>query len=275
MKLSIITITYNNLEGLRRTVRSVLAQNYRNWELIVVDGGSTDGTKDWLQETADSLNSKEETIFRFVSEPDKGIYNAQNKGIAMAKGEYCYFLNAGDELCGDYVLEKMLLGTNTDIVYGNEIEVYNKDGKVVRKSRVRGVENPTMLDLYQSCMKHQATIIRRSLFDRYGVYDESLKMCADWEWFWRVIGFHNDVTLAYKNIDVALFEAGGFSYTHPEIDREETEIVRDRYMPSHRMQADYDFFCRYERLRDAEQVPILRFGLKTIMWCIKHIRRRK
>ena len=202
MTLSIITITYNNLGGLKRSVESVLRQNYRNWELIVVDGGSTDGTKQWLRETAD-------TRLRYVSEPDNGIYDAQNKGIGMARGEYCFFLNAGDVFCDNYVLEKMLLGEKSDIVYGNEIEVFYEEGKILKKSRVWGVENPTMVDIYLSCMKHQATFIKRSLFDRFGVYDESLKICADWEWFFRVIGFNDDVSLHYKNVDVALFEAGG------------------------------------------------------------------
>ena len=275
MLLSIITITYNNYSGLIRTVKSVLEQNYRNWELIVVDGGSTDGTKQWLQETTKKINKKEMAMnIRYVSEPDKGIYNAQNKGIQMAEGEYCFFLNAGDEFCDNYVLEKMLLGENSDIVYGNEIEVFYKEGKILKKSRVWGVENPTMVDIYLSCMKHQATFIKRSLFDRFGAYDESLKICADWEWFFRVIGFNDDVSLHYKNVDVALFEAGGYSYTHPDICKKEKEIIINKYIQSSRLKADLDFLAHYKRLREAEINPVLRFLLRSTMWCVKFFMRK-
>lgn len=295
MKLSIITITYNNLAGLKGSVESVLKQNYRNWELIVVDGGSSDGTKEWLQATASLINkigneshvSQQESLtsnnhtdigideqFRYVSEPDKGIYNAQNKGIQMAEGEYCFFLNAGDEFCDNYVLEKMLLGEKSDIVYGNEIEVFYEEGKILKKSRVWGVENPTMVDIYLSCMKHQATFIKRSLFDRFGAYDESLKICADWEWFFRVIGFNDDVSLHYKNVDVALFEAGGYSYTHPDICKKEKEIIINKYIQSSRLKADLDFLAHYKRLREAEINPVLRFLLRFTMWCVKFFMRK-
>jgi glycosyltransferase involved in cell wall biosynthesis len=90
-KLSIITINYNNLEGLQRTVESVVNQTWQEFEYIVIDGGSTDGSADFIE-------SQSETIDYWVSEPDKGIYNAMNKGIAKASGEYLLFLNSGDHL---------------------------------------------------------------------------------------------------------------------------------------------------------------------------------
>ena len=270
MILSIITITYNNIAGLKRTVESVTRQQFHDWELIVVDGASNDGTLEWL---AEFKRNNQAVNFHYVSEPDNGVYEAQNKGIRMTTGDYCFFLNAGDVFCDEHVLTQMFQDKPTaDIVYGNEI-VVDADGR--RVGYCKGVENPTFLDLYQSCMKHQATFIHKSLFDKYGMYDDSLRIVADWEWFLRIIAFHDDVTLQYKNIDVTFFEAGGFSYTHPEICKAENAIVRKRYMSSKRMQADYDFFCRYERLRDAERYTILHFLLKAIMWCIKYIRRKR
>lgn len=91
MKLSIITINYNNREGLRKTIESVVAQTTREFEYIVIDGGSTDGSVDVIKEFSDYIDY-------WVSEPDKGIYNAMNKGVKVAHGDYCQFLNSGDWL---------------------------------------------------------------------------------------------------------------------------------------------------------------------------------
>ena len=132
MKLSIITITYNNAEGLRKTLASVASQTYADIEHVIVDGGSTDGSVEIIREYADSeairlkgykANKVSETspndlissspnslptqVVRWISEKDNGIYDAQNKGITMAKGGYCYFLNAGDTFCADDVLERI------------------------------------------------------------------------------------------------------------------------------------------------------------------------
>lgn len=289
MKLTIITITYNNLVGLKRTVESVLKQNYRNWELIVVDGGSADGTKEWLQETATDVNkpicvtasvtsgvaqqSNQENIsddlrFRYVSEPDKGIYDAQNKGIGMAKGEYCYFLNAGDVFANENVLAMMFSNnSSSDILYGNEIVV---DGKGKKVGYCKGIAEPTFLDLYVSCMKHQATFIKRALFERFGVYDISYKIDADWEWFLRVIGMHEDVTLEYRDVDISLFEAGGLSFRmHKEVE-DETRRIYDTYVLK-RMQADYNLFMCYRGLRKAHTNKILRWMLLIIMKLSKFV----
>ena len=263
MTLSIITITYNNLGGLKRSVESVLRQNYRNWELIVVDGGSTDGTKQWLRETAD-------TRLRYVSEPDNGIYDAQNKGIGMARGEYCFFLNAGDVFCDNYVLETMLLGEQSDIVYGNEI-VVDAQGHQVEKCQ--GVDKPTFLDIYMSCMKHQATFIKRTLFERFGEYDISLRIVADWEWFFRVLVYNDDITLHYRNVDVSMFENNGASYNSPELCNKERQQVLDRYM-SKRQQEDYVFCAKYSKTRYAERILLGSFLLKVVNWLGKRIRKR-
>ena len=302
MKLSIITITYNNADGLRKTIESVAAQTYRDFEHIIVDGGSTDGSVEIIEAYASDMarmasgsvlmgtngdfvavDSQDSTLangvqphevtqpaastqpsIKWISEKDNGIYDAQNKGITMAKGDYCYFLNAGDTFCNMHVLQYMLDDAYGDIVYGNELEAeYTSQGQQI-KGRVRGVENPMFLNLYQSCMKHQASFIRRELFDRYGTYDDTMRMDADWDWFLRVIGF-NDVTLEYRNVDIAYFEANGYSYTHPEVERQETEIILNRYMPSQLMQQDYELFSRYTYLKHADKQPLLRFCMRVVM----------
>lgn len=273
MTCSIITITYNNLDGLRRTAESVSAQTYRDMEWIVVDGGSTDGTKEWLdnmqqdspaplkegdketgnaqctmcnaQCTGDNFQISKFSNLQFLSEPDNGVYDAQNKGIRLAKGEFCFFLNAGDRFCRADVLERMMaMPLDADIVYGNEV-VVDAEGK--RVGYCKGVENPGFVDLYNSCMKHQATFVRRALFDRYGTYDSSMRICADFDWFFRVIAFHDEVRLLYKDVNVAYFENTGLSYHSPELCRRERQEILDRYM-SKRLQQDYAVYGRYPRI---------------------------
>ena len=278
MKLSIITITYNNTEGLRKTLASVASQTFRDFEHIIVDGGSTDESVEVIREYADNEairlkgyeairqeNSNADNLassphhlitsspITWISEKDRGIYDAQNKGIRLAHGEYCYFLNAGDTFCNEHVLELIFkpltfnlspLTSTPDILYGNEIIV---DGNGQRVGIARGVENPNFVDLYNSCMKHQASFIRRSLFDKYGMYDADMRICSDFDWFFRVIAFHDDVTLQYKDVDIAYFENTGLSYHAPELCAKERQQILDRYM-SKRMQRDYAVLGKYPRL---------------------------
>lgn len=270
MKLSIITINYNNAEGLLRTIQSVRSQTFCDFEHIIVDGGSTDGSVEIIREYADNEairqeNSKVDNLalsphhlitsspITWISEKDKGIYDAQNKGIRLANGEYCYFLNAGDTFCKNDVLERMFSPNNLissspnrlpDILYGNEIIV---DGNGQCVGIARGVENPSFVDLYNSCMKHQASFIRRRLFEQYGMYDADMRICSDFDWFFRVIAFHDDVTLLYKDVDIAYFENTGLSYHNPEFCAKERQQILDRYM-SKRMQRDYLLLGKYPRL---------------------------
>ena len=284
MKLSIITITYNNAEGLRKTLASVASQTFRDLEHIIVDGGSTDDSVDIIRQYADneairSENSKADNLassphhlitslpIAWISEKDRGVYDAQNKGIRLAHGEYCYFLNAGDTFCADDVLERMfspnsLIASSPnrlpDILYGNEIIV---DGNGQRIGIARGVVNPTFVDLYNSCMKHQASFIRRSLFDKYGMYDADMRICSDFDWFFRVIAFHDEVTLQYKDVDIAYFENTGLSYHAPELCAKERQQILDRYM-SKRMQKDYAMLGKYPRLSRVGDNKIVRLVLR-------------
>ena len=305
MKLSIITITYNNAEGLQRTIDAVQSQTYRDFEHIIVDGGSTDGSVEIIEAYASDMarmasgsilmgsdgdfvavDSQDSTLangaqphevtqpaastqpsIKWISEKDKGVYDAQNKGIAMAEGEYCYFLNAGDTFCADDVLERMfspnsLIASSPnrlpDILYGNEVIV---DGAGQRVGVARGVKNPSFVDLYNSCMKHQASFIRRDLFDRFGMYDAGMRICSDFDWFFRVIAFHDEVTLLYNDIDIAYFENTGISYHNPELCKKERQQVLDRYM-SKRMQKDYELLGTYPRLRRVGGQKLVKLLLK-------------
>ena len=299
MKLSIITINYNNAEGLRKTLASVASQTFRDFEHIIVDGGSTDGSVEIIRQYADNEairsegykairpeNSKADNLassphhlitsspITWISEKDRGVYDAQNKGIRLAHGEYCYFLNAGDTFCADDVLERMfspnsLIASSPnrllDILYGNEIIV---DGNGQRIGIARGVENPSFVDLYNSCMKHQASFIRRSLFDKYGMYDADMRICSDFGWFFRVIAFHEDVRLLYKDVDIAYFENTGLSYHSPELCAKERQQILDRYMTK-RMQRDYLLLGKYPRLSRVGENKIVKLLLRIANRLVK------
>lgn len=202
MILSIITINLNNAVGLRRTIESVIAQTSGDFEYIVIDGGSSDGSLDVINEFA-------EHISYWISEPDNGIYQAMNKGIIASNAEYCQFLNSGDILISPTTTEKMLssLPRGAQIYYGNIIQKL-KTGKIRIRAFAR--QEPTLLDFYFETLNHSPTYIYRSLFDKYGLYDENLKIVSDWKWFLQVIGVAGIVPI-YTNIDVALFDMYGVS----------------------------------------------------------------
>ena len=146
-KISIITISYNNLEGLKRTVPSVLSQTYNDYEYIVVDGGSNDGSKEYLE-------SKSALITRWISEPDKGIYNAMNKGIAMATGEYCIFMNSGDHFLSAMVLEKAAPELDgTDYCVGRTIVMDEQYASLRMPPK-----SPTLRFLSDNALQHQSTM---------------------------------------------------------------------------------------------------------------------
>ena len=261
MKLSIVTINYNNAEGLRMTMESVLKQTYRNIEYIVVDGASTDGSIDVIREMSASLNdemSRDKSLndgisLTWTSEPDNGIYNAMNKGIKRASGEYIQILNSGDLLADDNVIERMmdsLLEHNyPELLYGNAIDVY--DGKRI-SSHGHGIEY-SLRQLYNGTYPHDSTFFKRELFsdDRYGLYDENLKIVSDWKWFLQSIGL-GSVKPVYVNIDVTLFDVTGISSTNIELDQKERQQVLKEVLPP-AIYADYEQYVlpmsQYKRLK--------------------------
>jgi glycosyltransferase involved in cell wall biosynthesis len=164
-KISIITINYNNLAGLEKTVASVVEQTYSNFEYVIIDGGSTDGGCQFLY-------THKEKFSYLVSEPDTGIYNAMNKGIKTSKGEYLLFLNSGDVLNGvtalsDFVNNPLFSG---DIIYG---DYQFEKGKKVYPDIL------TPLFFIKSSLPHQSTFFKKTIFDTMGMYDESYKISAD------------------------------------------------------------------------------------------------
>lgn len=214
LKLSIITINYNDAVGLQKTFNSTISQSCADFEHVIVDGASPDNSVEVIKKYAAEASAKGIKV-TWISEKDKGIYNAMNKGIRMARGEYIEILNAGDILASVEVVEKMYAALEEkdypELLYGNMIKV-SADSKVVGKSK----ETPySFLNYFISTLNHDCAYIKRSLFgeDRYGLYDEELKIVSDWKWYTEAIGL-GTVFPVYVDIDVTIFDATGISETN-------------------------------------------------------------
>lgn len=236
MILSIITINRNNAAGLEKTMQSVLSQTRKDFEYVVVDGASTDASVAVIERFAPAFGER----LKWVSEPDKGIYNAMNKGIGMATGEYVQFLNSGDSLVSSDVWEKVsriLLETGRPpILYGNRIRFFS-DGHTIHDVYVPDARL-TFYKFYTASLSHQATLIQRSLFDQYGLYDESLRVVSDWKWFMKVIALEG-VKAAHADIDVVFFDANGISQTDWPLHLQERRSVLNAMIPASIL-ADYE-----------------------------------
>lgn len=235
-KVSIITISYNNEKGLLRTIESVVSQTYIDYEYIIIDGGSSDNSKQIIESFSDKITY-------WVSEPDRGVYNAMNKGIAVAKGEYLHFLNSGDSYATSDVLERTFTKEYTEPLLRG-IQICDYGTHQIRWENL-GNREVTLYDMYVNTLLHQATFIRRGMFDKYGNYDESLKIVSDWKFFFQTI-LGGEKT-AFLNFDIVLFEMEGISTnkSHGERHLEERRRVIKELMPR-------NILSDYERLRSLE-----------------------
>lgn len=227
MKVSVITINYNNRDGLKRTLESVRLQSNHDFEYIVIDGGSTDGSRELIEEYEDIITIS-------VSEPDGGIYNAMNKGVAKATGDYCLFLNSGDILHDDKVFSRIAGEKgDADIIFGQVINV-QPDGQ--RRLYVPSDEM-TLLLIIQTGIHHAGSFISTELMRKHP-YDESLRICSDRKFFIESLVIDN---CSYRNLDfpVCDFELGGISFTNPEESKKECRKIMDELFPP-RLVADYD-----------------------------------
>lgn len=215
MKISVVTINYNNKEGLQRTIKSVVEQSYPNIEYIVIDGGSSDGS-------ADVIKQNEDSIYYWVSESDSGIYNAMNKGVAKATGEYCLFLNSGDSLHNPNALSEFASRlSGEDLLMGRVM--CTPSGRIAYDDITYPL---TMLDFYMGGpVPHPACLIKRALFDKH-LYDENLRIVSDWKFFLQVIVLDR---CSYKIVDtvVADFEEEGVSSNLQKCNVEREKVLRE------------------------------------------------
>lgn len=268
MKLSIITINYNNAEGLRKTLVSVAAQTYRNIEHIIVDAASTDGSVDVISDYESANRSSVHPLaIVWSSKKDKGIYNGMNIGIQRATGDYIQILNSGDILAADDVTERMMAALYTvhhtpytengipAIFYGNMLKSY--DGKTIINRDTCGGDMYTpesFLYFYKGTLNHDCAYIRRDLFEKYGLYNEQMKICSDWEWYVRAIVLGGEKPV-YTNIDVTIFDMNGVSESYGKnadiIKRERREYLESILPPA--VLRDYDMYAfpiiQYQRLK--------------------------
>lgn len=197
-KISIITINYNNVDGLKRTVESVINQTWREFEYIIIDGGSADGSAQYIQEN-------QEHFHYWVSEPDKGIYNAMNKGIKVANGEYLLFLNSGDWFFNNQSLAEVkhtLVEIDVISFAIRQISRLSEDFKLPPHS-------PKIDFFITNALAHQATFIKASLFHKLGLYDEELLIVSDWKFF--VQAFLCNCSYKAYNTILANFDKNGIS----------------------------------------------------------------
>lgn len=298
MKLSIVTINYNNAEGLRKTLASVASQSYRDIEHVIVDAASTDSSVDIIREYSD----KADYPVLWISEKDKGVYAGMNKGIEIALGrcvvnalnrsersedknkalpDYIQILNSGDILAAYDVTERMIKALSTlniplstenavGILYGNMIRDFG-NGKLSkdvclgdraknRELKAQEVEW-TMDDFIKGTVNHDPTYIHQSLYDKYGLYDESLKICSDWKWFVNAVVFGGE-KLYYVPIDVTIFDTTGISETNLEFREKERHAELEKMLPEAILK-DYDQYhfpiVQYKRLKKYHLWPIVYF----------------
>ena len=173
-KISVITIVYNDVKHLEETILSVTEQTFDNIEYIIIDGGSTDGTLDVIKNHADKLSY-------WISEKDNGIYDAMNKGLRIASGDFVWFLNSGDQIHEKNTVEELVrqIDEETDVIYGETVLI-NDEGEILGMRRKQAPENLTWKSFFTGMMVcHQSVLVRRNVAPEY---NEKYRFSADFEW---------------------------------------------------------------------------------------------
>ncbi len=204
-KLSVITINYNNAKGLEKTIDSVCSQTAKNIEYIIIDGGSAD-------ESVNVIRQNIHNVKYWISEKDRGIYHAQNKGIAQATGEYLLFLNSGDTFSKNTIVEEALnYSFDKDIIYGSVYLDFGEGKRTLQEYPEKVTFNYFVNKGY---LPHSSAFIKKELFNKIGLYNENFSIISDWEFFVKAIFLYQ---ATYKRIPVAvsIFSIGGIS-TKPE-----------------------------------------------------------
>ena len=220
-KLTVITVVYNNARDIERTLLSVSNQTYSNIEYIVIDGASTDGT-------LDIINNYKDRLSKIISEPDKGIYDAMNKGLALATGDYVLFMNSGDELYSPQtVVEVFAAATDADIYYG-ETEMINDKGESLGQRRHKAPERFNWRSFkYGMNVSHQAIYIKRSIVEPY---DPQYQLSADIDWIIRAAKKAKSIVNVHQY--VAKFLVGGTSKAKHRQSLQERFKIMQRYYGS-------------------------------------------
>lgn len=270
--LSIITINYNNASGLLKTMESIINQDSTDFEYIVVDGNSTDNSVNIIRNFEENSNIP----LKWISEKDDGIYNAMNKGVKMANGKFLQFLNSGDMLASETVISSMLknIVVNSQILYGNMLKDYPEG--LYRDKGLAG-KTISMMDFYLGTLNHSPAFIRKELFDRFGLYDETLKIVSDWKWFLQVIGIHG-IKPEYVDIDVTIFDMNGISNTQSDLEKNERRKVLESALPASVL-SDYDSYAfpveQYNRIRKYKFIHGFFWFIERMLFKIDKSKRKR
>lgn len=219
-KISIITINFNDAKGLLKTMLSVNEQTYSDIEHVIIDGLSSDNSLEIIEQNKMPFT-------RWVSEKDKGIYDAQNKGIEQTKGEYLIFLNAGDYLADKTVLQQIAPRLDgIDLLYG-DMQTCDADGKI---EHLKMHPRITKKVLYTDTIWHPVSFFRKALFENFGNYDLGLKIVSDYDLYCRYILKHN-ISTRYIPVEVAVFDTTGVSSSPEKREhlKAERRLVQNRY----------------------------------------------
>ncbi len=199
--VSIITVCYNAKDVIESTINSVRSQNYDKIEYIVIDGDSTDGTKDIIEQNRDAID-------KYISEPDKGLYYAMNKGLDLAEGMYVWFINAGDRIPHHDTLLKIMESSylKQDIYYGRT-KIINKKGEVIGKRRLKEPDVLTKDSFLMGMLVcHQAAIVKRSIIRNYNT---RYKITADYDWLLYAIEKADKSLIRHSKRTYCYFLEGG------------------------------------------------------------------
>ena len=193
-KISIITINYNDEKGLQKTFNSVVNQSNKDFEYLVIDGGSSDGGKEFVEQNSDQLAY-------WISEKDSGVYNAMNKGIKAEKGEYLLFLNSGDFLVDDIIIDKVLQSIDGNLIYslnGIKTQLWTPP------------QTLSFTYFLSDSLPHPSSFIKRELFEAHFYYPEEFKIVSDWEFYIYCICKMNVI---YRHLDFIIsdFDNSGIS----------------------------------------------------------------
>lgn len=263
MKYSIITVNFNNKEGLRKTIESVIRQSFRDFEFIIIDGGSTDGSVDVLKEYNSHINY-------WVSEPDGGIYQGMNKGIKEATGEYLNFMNSGDCFYATNILEMVSsYQSDADFIVGKDYH-YNNDTHQGHAS----IQPPrtTMIHFFVATLDHQSSFIKRELFTN-SLYDESHRLVSDWIFFTEKIVKEGKQVQFIPDI-ICKREEGGLSEQQRERNRKEINEYLHQFLP-YGVYEDYATLAKLDKTSLYRLFDILESNKKRrlLITCIKLIQK--
>lgn len=263
MKFSIITVNYNNKEGLRKTIESVIHQTFLDFEYIVIDGGSSDGSVDILKEY-------DKHITYWVSESDKGVYNAMNKGVAQSHGDYLNFMNSGDCFYNHTVLQHLAeKNLTTDLIVGRD---YHFNASTQQGFATILPPYVSMLTFIHHTLPHQSTFFKRQLFDN-SPYDETLKLVADVKFYIQKICIEQCSIQMIDDI-ICLREPDGISAAQNEKRIQEHRQIISEVLPPGAIK-DYEMLY----LLDKSTMYKLMLLLKTpqsrrwLTFCVKIINR--